>query len=107
MVAEPFGVFQPGVAGLEIALVCGHGLADGERAPRLDFADGVIAARELASDLGRFPKRQDRGAVALLVVIGEREALQPRAARPVGFEDGPHAAALISAIGEPDAERDA
>ena len=41
------------------------------------------------------------------MVIGEREALQPRAACPVGFEDGPHAAALISAISEPDAERDA
>ena len=77
------------------------------RAPRLDFADRVVAARELASDLGRFPKRQDRGAVALLAVVGEREALQPRAARPVGFEDGPHPADLISAIGEPDARCDA
>src|SRR5580704_10155611 len=41
------------------------------------------------------------------MVVGEREALQPGAASPVGPEDGPNAAALITAIGEPDTQRDA
>ena len=93
--------------GFQIALVTGSGLGDGDRASGLDLAGRRIAASELARDVARLPVVQDCRSVGVLVVVGEREALQPCAAGPIGLEDGPNAAALISAVSEPDAERDA
>jgi hypothetical protein len=93
---------------LEIAFVVGKGLAHSERPSGLDyFADRVIATRQLARNLSRFPVRQDGRAVAVLMVVSLREALQPGAACPVRLEHGPNAARLVAPVGEPDALRDA
>ena len=54
--AEDRGVLLGPAARLKVALVCCDGLGDGRRTPALDLADGVIAARQLARNLGRVPK---------------------------------------------------
>jgi hypothetical protein len=76
----------------QIALVAGKGFADGEQLPGLNFADGVIAPGELARHLAGPPVVEDGRAVAVLVIVGERKALQPGAARTVRLQHRPDAA---------------
>ena len=86
----------------EIGRIVVERFADRRRAACI----GVLAARKLLRPLGGFPERQDAGAVAVLLIVGDRKRLDPVAALAVGSADIPRSGSGAASIAKADAGRD-
>ncbi len=98
MLADATGIGDIGAAGDQIALISINRVFDGCRPAGV----GIGATSELARLALRLPKGENRCAVGLLVVVGERDSLGPVAAAAVGYAHDPRSGRMVAAVAERD-----
>src|SRR5215831_11933907 len=105
MDARPLRVVNGPAARPEIGAVAVERLGDGQRTA-LVFGCAGLPTRELARRVEGLPVVQDVRRRGRFEVVGERDSLEPFAARAVSRADGPCPGTLVAPVAEVDAWRD-
>ena len=100
MPAHVRGIGRVAAAGAQVVCVKVEGLADRQRPVAAIVSN---PARRLAGRVERLPIRHDGAAIGRLIVIGERQALNPIGAVAIGATHAPCAGAGVSPVAEPNA----